>query len=73
MENTKKVKHTKTVKENKITEVPQIKETPVKIDMGKLETAYNEAISGKIKFKEVRTVFENLHKEIKKSVKETKK
>ena len=35
--------------------------------MAKLETAYMAATSGEMKFKEVKSVFRKLHKEIKKS------
>lgn len=56
----------------KISKVEVIKESPIKTEMGKLESAYLDAISGKIKFKEVRSIFEKLHKEIKKSKREKK-
>jgi hypothetical protein len=37
--------------------------------MSKLETAYMAAISGEMKFGEVKSIFKQLHKEIKKSAK----
>jgi hypothetical protein len=37
--------------------------------MSKLETAYIAAINGEIKFGEVKSIFKQLHKEIKKSTK----
>jgi hypothetical protein len=40
--------------------------------MSKLETAYMAAISGEMKFGEVKSIFKQLHKEIKKSVKSKK-
>lgn len=43
--------------------------SPVSEKMSKLETAYMAAISGKMKFGEVKSIFKQLHKEIKKSVK----
>ena len=66
-------KTTKKAPKEKVAKVEVIKESPIKTGMGKLENAYNEAISGKIKFKEVRNIFEKLHKEIKNSVKKAKK
>lgn len=44
-------------------------QSPVQEKMSKLETAYMAAISGKMKFGEVKSIFKQLHKEIKKSVK----
>ncbi len=35
-------------------------------EMSKLESAYNNALQGQIKFKEVKSVFKKLHKQIKK-------
>ena len=46
--------------------------SPVSEKMSKLETAYMAAISGKMKFGEVKSIFKQLHKEIKKSVKSKK-
>ena len=43
--------------------------SPVHESMIKLESAYVSAISGEIKFGEVKSIFKQLHKEIKKSVK----
>lgn len=46
--------------------------SPVSEKMSKLETAYMAAISGEMKFGEVKSIFKKLHKEIKKSVKSKK-
>ena len=46
--------------------------SPVSEKMSKLETAYMEAISGEMKFGEVKSIFKKLHKEIKSSVKSKK-
>lgn len=43
--------------------------SPVSEKMSKLETAYMAAISGEMKFGEVKSIFKKLHKEIKKSAK----
>mgnify|MGYP003704535729 CR=1 FL=1 len=43
--------------------------SPIQEKMSKLETAYMAAISGKMKFGKVKSIFKQLHKEIKKSVK----
>lgn len=43
--------------------------SPVHEGMVKLESAYEAAITGKMKFGEVKSIFKQLHKEIKKSVK----
>jgi hypothetical protein len=43
--------------------------SPVSEKMSKLETAYMAAISGEMKFGEVKSIFKQLHKEIKKSAK----
>jgi hypothetical protein len=43
--------------------------SPVSEKMSKLETAYMAAISGEMKFGEVKSIFKKLHKEIKSSVK----
>lgn len=53
--------------------VESVKEFPIRKEIDKLEIAYMAAINGKMKFKEVRNVFEKLHKEIKTSVKKAKK
>lgn len=45
---------------------------PVSEKLITLEDAYKAAISGKIKFGEVKSIFKQLHKEIKKSVKAKK-
>jgi hypothetical protein len=46
--------------------------SPVSEKMSKLETAYMAAISGEMKFGEVKSIFKQLHKEIKSSVKSKK-
>jgi hypothetical protein len=46
--------------------------SPVSEKMSKLETAYMAAISGEIKFGEVKSIFKQLHKEIKSSTKSKK-
>ena len=46
--------------------------SPVQEKMNKLETAYMSALSGQIKFGEVKSIFKKLHKEIKSSVKKEK-
>jgi hypothetical protein len=46
--------------------------SPVSEKMSKLETAYMAAISGEMKFGEVKSIFKKLHKEIKSSVKSKK-
>lgn len=43
--------------------------SPIQTEMAKLESAYMSAISGEMKFGEVKSIFKQLHKEIKKSVK----
>ncbi len=43
--------------------------SPIQEKMSKLETAYMAAISGEMKFGKVKSIFKQLHKEIKKSVK----
>jgi len=55
---------TRKTKATKVTTV-----SPVSEKMSKLETAYMAAISGEIKFGEVKSIFKQLHKEIKKSAK----
>jgi len=69
--NTKKVEKKSTTKSirTKKAEPAQTTVSPVQEKMSKLETAYMAAISGKMKFGEVKSIFKQLHKEIKKSVK----
>ena len=69
--NTKKVEKKSTTKSirTKKAESAQTTVSPVQEKMSKLETAYMAAISGKMKFGEVKSIFKHLHKEIKKSVK----
>lgn len=69
--NTKKVEKKSTTKSirTKKAESAQTTVSPVQEKMSKLETAYMAAISGKMKFGEVKSIFKQLHKEIKKSVK----
>ena len=59
---------TKSIRTKKA-ESAQTTVSPVQEKMSKLETAYMAAISGKMKFGEVKSIFKQLHKEIKKSVK----
>jgi hypothetical protein len=60
-------KTTKTAK--KKTETAKTTVSPIHEKMSKLETAYMAAISGEMKFGKVKSIFKQLHKEIKKSVK----
>ena len=66
--NTKKVEKKSTTKSirTKKAESAQTTVSPVQEKMSKLETAYMAAISGKMKFGEVKSIFKQLHKEIKK-------
>lgn len=73
----KKTKPSPTKKEVHVNHEGEIKietkpEFPLRKEIDKLEIAYKEAIGGKIKFKKVRTLFEEIHKEIKSSVKKSK-
>lgn len=63
-----KTKTTKTTTKKK-SETAKITVSPVSEKLSQLEMAYMAAISGKIKFGEVKSIFKQLHKEIKKSVK----
>ncbi len=60
-------KTTKTAKRK--TEKATATVSPVHEKMSQLETAYMAAISGEMKFGKVKSIFKQLHKEIKKSVK----
>lgn len=63
---------TGTTRKTKATEKTATAVSPVSEKMSKLETAYMAAISGEMKFGEVKSIFKQLHKEIKKSVKSKK-
>lgn len=69
--NTKKVEKKSTTKSTKTKKAESAQKivSPIQEKMSKLETAYMAAISGKMKFGEVKSIFKQLHKEIKKSVK----
>jgi len=43
--------------------------SPIQTEMTKLETAFMAAMTGQMKFKEVKSIFLEIHKEIKKSTK----
>lgn len=60
---------TKTTTKKKTEPTAKVVSSPVSEKLSKLEMAYMAAISGKIKFGEVKSIFKQLHKEIKKSVK----
>ena len=60
---------TKTTKKRTTKATTTVSASPVHEKMNKLETAYMDAISGKMKFGKVKSIFKQLHKEIKKSVK----
>ena len=66
-----KMSTTKTKSTNKRKPATSTKATssPVHESMTRLESAYMSAISGEIKFGEVKSIFKQLHKQIKKSVK----
>lgn len=72
--NPKTKKNTSKVKSSAKTKkfVARITSSPISESMTQLETAYNDAVSGKIKFAEVKSIFKKIHKEIKKSVKSQK-
>jgi predicted lipoprotein len=79
---------TKTTKKSTImkSEKPISKETPVRTrrtrstkvvssiqtEMTKLETAFMAAMTGQMKFKEVKSIFREIHKGIKSSIKKQK-
>jgi hypothetical protein len=74
MENSKttpsmKAEANSNVKTRKPRATKAITVSPVHEKISKLETAYMAAISGEMKFGEVKSIFKQLHKEIKKSVK----
>lgn len=64
-----KTKTTKTTTKKKTETNAKVTVSPVTEKLSQLEMAYMAAISGKIKFGEVKSIFKQLHKEIKKSVK----
>ena len=63
---------TGTTRKTKATEKNATAVSPVSEKMSKLETAYMAAISGEMKFGEVKSIFKKLHKEIKSSTKSKK-
>jgi hypothetical protein len=70
--NNTKVEKTSTTKTNnrrKSAKASVTTTSPIQERMAKLEIAYMSAISGEIKFGEVKSIFKQLHKEIKKSAK----
>lgn len=67
-----KTKTTKTTTKKKTETNAKVTVSPVTEKLSQLEMAYMAAISGKIKFGEVKSIFKQLHKEIKKSVKSKK-
>lgn len=60
---------TRTTNKRKTTASTKATTSPVHESMTRLESAYMSAISGEIKFGEVKSIFKQLHKQIKKSVK----
>jgi hypothetical protein len=46
--------------------------SPIQTEMTKLETAFVAAMNGQMKFKEVKSIFLEIHKEIKTSTKKQK-
>ena len=64
-----KTTSTGTTRKTKATAQTATAVSPVSEKMSKLETAYMAAISGEMKFGEVKSIFKKLHKEIKSSVK----
>jgi len=46
--------------------------SPIQTEMTKLETAFMAAMTGKMKFKEVKSIFREIHKGIKSSTKKQK-
>lgn len=73
--NNKKVEKTSTtakITSRKKTDKATAKPSSIQESMAKLESAYKAAIFGEIKFGEVKSIFKQLHKEIKKSAKLSK-
>ena len=46
--------------------------SPIQTEMTKLETAFMAAMTGQMKFKEVKSIFREIHKGIKSSIKKQK-
>ena len=61
---TEPVKRTRTTRPTRAKVV-----SPIQTEMTKLETAFMAAMTGQMKFKEVKSIFLEIHKEIKKSTK----
>lgn len=67
---TEKAISTEPVKRTRTTRTTRAKVvSPIQTEMTKLETAFMAAMTGQMKFKEVKSIFLEIHKEIKKSVK----
>ena len=67
---TEKTISTEPVKRTRTTRTTRAKVvSPIQTEMTKLETAFMAAMTGQMKFKEVKSIFLEIHKEIKKSVK----
>ena len=64
---TEPVKRTRTTRTTRTTRAKVV--SPIQTEMTKLETAFMAAMTGQMKFKEVKSIFLEIHKEIKKSVK----
>lgn len=64
-----KMSTTKTTNKRKSAKAIVTTTSPIQERMAKLESAYESAITGEMKFGEVKSIFKQLHKEIKKSVK----
>ena len=67
---TEKTISTEPVKRTRTTRTTRAKVvSPIQTEMTKLETAFMAAMTGQMKFKEVKSIFLEIHKEIKKSTK----
>jgi hypothetical protein len=64
---TEKAISTEPVKRTRTTRAKVV--SPIQTEMTKLETAFMAAMTGQMKFKEVKSIFLEIHKEIKKSAK----
>jgi hypothetical protein len=64
---TEKTISTEPVKRTRTTRAKVV--SPIQTEMTKLETAFMAAMTGQMKFKEVKSIFLEIHKEIKKSAK----
>lgn len=60
---------TTTTRRKKAESKTEVINSPIQERMARLESAYMSAISGEMKFGKVKSIFKQLHKEIKKSVK----